>query len=181
MSRDLATRYALLLRALAADATGLHALGLALREDFGCDRATLFLKAARGVYVSVYAEGLEEMTLAVKPGEGLAGKAIQRRTAIVSNEAPYDPDALSRLRDHYSGYETLSLLVAPIPGRFGAPEGAVQLVNRLDGPFNDDDCARLCDAASGLRGLSRFCPRPVDNLWDPRLHQDSRHAATLSA
>lgn len=173
MGDALAARYQALVRTLPADAAGLHALGLALRQDFGCDRATLFLKARHGVYVAIYAEGLEDMTLAVKPGEGLAGKAVQRRAAIVSNEAPYDPDALSRLRDHYSGYETHSVMVAPIPRLLRAPEGAVQLINKLTGPFTDDDLARLGMVANGLRGLRRFCREPAENLWDPLLHKES--------
>lgn len=160
---------------------GLHELGLALREDFGCDRVTFFLKAARGVYLSIYAEGLEDMVLAVKPGEGLVGKAIQRRRPIVSNEALYDPDALSRLRDHYSGYLTHSLLVAPIPGTFLAPQGAVQLVNKLREEFTAEDIQRLSLAAKGLRGLRKFCRRPTENLWEPRLHLESHHASVPPA
>ncbi|NJO53822.1 MAG: GAF domain-containing protein [Bacteroidales bacterium] len=173
MDDALTARYKELVRTLPADAAGLHALGLALRQDFNCDRATLFLKARHGVYIAVYAEGLEDMTLAVKPGEGLAGKAVQRRAAILSNEAPYDPNALSRLRDHYSGYETQSVMVAPIPRLLLSPEGAVQLINKLIGPFTDADIARLGAVAKGLRGLRRFCREPAENLWDSRLHRES--------
>ncbi len=181
MRDDLAARYASLIRTLPADATGLHGLGLALREDFSCDRVTLFLKAARGVYLSIYAEGLEDMVLAVKPGEGLVGKAIQRRRPIISNEALYDPDALSRLRDHYSGYLTQSVLVAPIPGVFLAPQGAVQLINKLRELFTEEDVGRLSAVAKGLHGLQRLCRRPTENLWEPRLHLESHHASAPPA
>lgn len=181
MADDLTTRYAALLRSLPAEIASLHALGLALREDFRCDRVSLFLKAPHGVYVSIYAEGLEDMTLAVKPGEGLVGKAVQRKAPIVSNEALFDPEALSRLRDHYSGYETQSILVAPIPGWFSGPEGAVQLVNKLYEPFTDDDVERLSAATLGLRGLRKLCRRPADNLWDPDLHKESAHVAASPA
>ena len=174
-------KYAALISALPKTAESLHVLGHELRTDFHCDRVSLFLKASRGTYIAIYAEGLEDMTLEVKPGEGLAGKAIQRRAPILSNEAPYDPDALSRLRDHYSGYQTWSLLVAPIPRRWRSPEGVVQLINRLDGAFCEEDLRLLNTIADGLRGLSRFCPRPVGNLWEPRLHRGSADALSNQA
>jgi hypothetical protein len=174
-------KYKALVRTLPANVEGLHALGHALRSDFHCDRVSLFLKAERGTYVSVYAEGLEDMTLAVKPGEGLAGKAIQRREPILSNEAPYDPDALCRLRDHYSGYQTWTLLVAPIPGRLFGPEGAVQLINKLDGAFSTEDERRLVRVAEALRGLGRLCRCPSGNLWDPCLHRENLHAPSDQA
>jgi hypothetical protein len=175
MYEDIADRYALLLKRLAPDLAGLHELGMVLRDEFGCERTTLYLKAARGVYVSIYAEGLEDMTLSVKPGEGLVGKAVQRRCPLLSNDADYDPDSLSRLRDHYSGYVTRSLLVAPIPGTFVASRGAVQLVNKRDDEFTEQDADRLCAAAQGLRKLHRLCTRPDGNLWDPHLHREGRH------
>lgn len=181
MAEQFTVRYAALLATLPPAPAGLHELGLALRNDFACDRASIFLKASRGVYVSVYAEGLEGMLLSVKPGEGLVGKSIQRREGIISNDAVYDPDSLCRLRDHYTGYETRSLLAVPIPGLFGPPRGAVQLINKLRAPFDAEDARRLFAAARGLKRLHRLITHPENNLWDPRFHKEGLHASSAQA
>jgi signal transduction protein with GAF and PtsI domain len=176
MSSDLVARYKRMIKSLPSDATGLHALGLALREDFQCDRTTLYLQATHGTYISIYAEGLEEMILAVKPGEGVVGKVIATRSPYVSNDALYDPNSLSRLRDHYSGYITHSLLAAPIPGLLSRPHGVIQLVNKINLPFDTVDMDRLVAIAPVLRGIRKFCRRPATNLWQQSLHKEPSHA-----
>lgn len=174
-------RYRRLVAGLSGDAAGLHELGRALRSDFDCDRVSLYRRSPRNVYVAVYAEGLQDMTLSVKPGEGLVGKALQRGVPVLSNAAPYDPDALSRLRDHYSGYETHSVLVAPILRWLCAPLGAVQLVNSHAGSFPAADLLRLAEVAKGLAGIGKFCRSASENLWQPDLHKDVVHDHTASA
>ena len=181
MKRDPANKYRNLMHHFPAEAEGLHLLGLTLREDFQCDRVTIYLKAEHGVFVSVYAEGLEEMILAVKPGEGVVGKAIASRTPYVSNDALFDPNSLSRLRDHYSGYVTHSLLVVPIPGYFLGPTGAVQLVNKIGQPFDERDVEQLQRVVKSLRGLRKRCSPVSNNLWEQRLHKEQQYAATPSA
>lgn len=148
----------------------LKALGDALRLDFDCDRVSIYLREKRGDFVSIYAEGLTNMTLSVKSGEGIVGKCIALRIPVVSNHAPYDPDSLCRVRDNFSGYVTSSLLAAPIPGFLGRVLGAVQLVNKNTGLFTSHDVDQLLHAARGIRCIARLVTPPYTNLWKPYPH-----------
>ncbi|MBM9535997.1 GAF domain-containing protein [Desulfobulbus alkaliphilus] len=163
-------RYASLVSTSVGTDAGLTALGDALRRDFDCDRVSIYLREKRGDFVSIYAEGLTNMTLAVKSGEGIVGKCIALRTPVISNHAPYDPDALCRVRDNFSGYATSSLLAAPIPGLLGRALGAVQLVNKNIGFFTPHDVDRLRHAARGMRRIARLVAPPYVNLWKPNPH-----------
>ena len=136
-----------------------------LHRDFACDRVSLFFKDRYGVFVSVMAEGLEGMDLSFKPGEGLVGKCVLHKQPVVANDPLHNPQALSRVRDHYTGYQTQSLLAAPILNFWQRPVGAVQLINKLEGGFNDHDAGRLTEIAGALAPLGRRLPRPLANIW----------------
>uniref|UniRef100_A0A7C5AMA8 GAF domain-containing protein n=1 Tax=Desulfobacca acetoxidans TaxID=60893 RepID=A0A7C5AMA8_9BACT len=143
----------------------LYQLARELRRDFSCERVSLYFKDRYQLFVAVLAEGLEGMDLAVKKGEGLVGKCIQARKPLIANDALHHPQALSRLRDHYTGYQTRSLLTAPILNFFGWPVGAVQLVNHLGTGFTEADAARLKEIAGILAPLRWRIARPITNIW----------------
>ena len=135
------------------------------RRDFQCERVTIFLLDRDGRYVSAIAEGLPEMDIDVKPGEGLVGKAIEQREILVSNRAAYDVRSLCRVRDHYTGFQTHSLLAAPIGGKAGRVIGAVQLINKFGGEFTAADREQMAAVCAELATLSERIPRPISNLW----------------
>lgn len=135
------------------------------RRDFQCERVTIFLLDRDGQYVSAIAEGLPDMDIDVKPGEGLVGKAIEQQEILISNRAAYDVRSLCRVRDHYTGFQTHSLLAAPIGGKSGRISGAVQLVNKLGGEFTAADRQQMTVVTAELATLSDRIPRPISNLW----------------
>ena len=135
------------------------------RRDFQCERVTIFLLDRDGRYVSAIAEGLLDMDIDVKPGEGLVGKAIEQREILVSNRAAYDVRSLCRVRDHYTGFQTHSLLAAPIGGKMGRVIGAVQLINKIGGEFTAADREQMAAVTAELATLGDRIPRPISNLW----------------
>lgn len=135
------------------------------RRDFQCERVTILLLDRDGRYVSAIAEGLADMDIDVKPGEGLVGKAIEQQEILVSNRAAYDVRSLCRVRDHYTGFQTHSLLAAPIGGKSGRIIGAVQLINKLGGEFTAADRQQMAVVTAELTMLGDRIPRPISNLW----------------
>lgn len=147
-----------------------------LRKNFHCDRVSIFFKDRHGLFVSALAEGLEGMDLVFKPGEGIVGKCVLNKQAIIANDPQHNPQTLSRVRDHYTGYHTASLLAAPILTSWKRVVGAVELVNKREGLFTAEDARRLMEIAPLLKGLRRRVPRPISNIWKPALARELRRA-----
>jgi len=158
-------KYRAIIQASRQYGDALYRVARELRRDFACERASLYYKDRHQVFVTALAEGLEGMDLAVKAGEGLVGKCILARQPLITNDPLHHPQALSRLRDHYTGYRTRSLLAAPILTRWRRPVGAVQLINHLGAGFTDADAARLSEITGVLATLRRRIPRPIANIW----------------
>lgn len=118
-----------------------------------------------GRFVTLVAQGLDGMTIDVKPGEGLAGKCLACGEPLISNEAAYDARSLCRLRDHYTGFVTRSLLVVPVKNRRGKVVVLVQMVNKTTGAFDAGDIERLQAAARSLADLVKRVRSPVRNVW----------------
>ena len=136
-----------------------------LRHDFACDRVTLFFKDNDGRFVSIIAQGLAGMTIDVKLGEGLAGKCLLHRKAIISNNPEYDHRSLCRVRDSYTGYTTHSVIAVPIFSFWGSPLGIIQLVNKTAGLFSEQEAAQLQDLTPVFRCLYKEIPQPIVNIW----------------
>jgi Nif-specific regulatory protein len=143
----------------------LNRLVLCLTRDFSCQRASIFIRDKDDQFLTAVAQGLEGMDIDVKPGEGLAGKAIAAGAVLISNEAAYDVRSLCRVRDHYTGFHTHSLLVAPFFSRRHRPVGAFQLLNKQNGVFGQEDIF-LAETISSLFGsLHDRLTKPIRNLW----------------
>ncbi len=137
-------------------------LSLATRNT-GADRGSLFLvDAERKQIWSLVAQGLEQREIRLPTGKGIAG------TVAETGEVVNLPDAYADSRfdpefDQRFGYHTRSLLCLPIKDRAGKNVGVLQLLNRSDGPFTDDDIGFL-------RSLSVHCAVALENA---RLHRES--------
>ncbi len=127
---------------------------LAMREVahlLGAERSTLFLFNWDSMELRArFAEGLPENRALVVPLRmGIVGTAILRRELTNISDAyahPYfNPDVDSAL-----GYQTDSLLVAPMLGADGRLLGGIELLNKRSGRFNADDEARIESTANRL-------------------------------
>ena len=127
---------------------------LAMREVarlLGAERSTLFLFDWNNMELRAsFAEGLpENRTLVVPLRMGIAGTAILRRELTNISNAyahPYfNPDVDAAL-----GYQTDSLLVAPMLATDGRILGGVELLNKRSGRFNAEDEGRIQATANRL-------------------------------
>jgi hypothetical protein len=141
-------------------------LAAELQQDFSCARVSIFLKHQDGRFVTVIAQGVAGMDIDVKPGEGIAGKCLQRKLPLIVNNSAYDPRSLCRVRDHYTGYHTANLLAAPMLNIFHQPIGIIQLVNKCQGDFTETDANRLEGLCNSIRDISKIVPQPITNIWD---------------
>ncbi len=111
-----------------------------LARTLRADRATIWLvDAERGDLVTRVALLPELPTLRQPLERGIAGYVARTgqvvRVEDASRDERFDPSA-----DRATGYSTHSMLVAPIREDARAPiRGVVQLLNREDGPFDEDD------------------------------------------
>jgi Nif-specific regulatory protein len=111
-----------------------------LAEALRADRATIWLvDAERGDLVTRVAVLPELPSLRQPLARGIAGFVARTGEVVRVDDAHRDP-RFDPTADRSTGYTTRSMLVAPIREAGRAPvRGVVQLLNREDGPFDDED------------------------------------------
>ncbi len=128
------------------------------------DRATIWLlDAERGDLVTRVAMLPEVPKLRQPISRGIAGHVMRTGEVVrlddAASDSRFDPSA-----DRTTGYVTRSMLVAPMREHADAPvRGVVQVLNKTDGPFDDDDEKYLVALATQLaRGLALTTLRAAD-------------------
>ena len=76
------------------------------------------------------------------PGEGIAGTVFQTGESLIVNDASSDPRHLNRI-DEYMGMETRNMVTVPVDRLDGTRMGVLQVLNRRDGDFTDEDVTIL--------------------------------------
>jgi adenylate cyclase len=125
-------------------------IGDELNELLGCERSTLFAydKDAEEMW-SVIASGGETEHLRVQASSLVAGySAITGE--VVNIHDPYGDQRFNPLFDRQRDFHTRNVLCVPIVNRRGWVVGAVQVDNKIDGAFNDEDVRVLRAIASQL-------------------------------
>ena len=112
-------------------------------QELEVERGTLyFVDPEKNELWSRIASGMGSMEIRLPMGKGLAGTAAVTGTPSLINDAYLDP-RFDPSSDERSGYQTRSVLSAPIHNRSGKVVGVLQLLNRKDGPFSQADLAFL--------------------------------------
>ena len=116
-------------------------------EALRADRGTIFLNDKRSdelfSRVAMGQKSGENMTEIRFPNHlGIAG------SVFTSGEALLIPDAYADSRfnqeiDKKTGYRTRNILTAPIRNKSGDPVGVIQILNKLDGAFEEGDLSML--------------------------------------
>src|SRR4051812_15643820 len=78
----------------------------------------------------------------VRDDFGLVGQAFQTRKTVIA-EFPDKPDHERSLFEAATGVTLRSMLACPLMMEAEEPIGVVQLLNKIDGAFNDSDVAVL--------------------------------------
>jgi len=137
-------------------------LSLATRNT-GADRGSVFLVDAEQKQIwSLVAQGLEQREIRLPMGKGIVG-SVAETSEVVNLPDAYADSRFDPEFDQRFGYRTRSLLCLPIKDRAGKNVGVLQLLNKQDGGFTDDDI-------DFLRSLSVHCALALENA---RLHRES--------
>ena len=109
----------------------------AARAVLRADRGTVFLYDSRTneLYSSV-ATGVE--ALRFPAGRGIVGECAETRRLINVPDCYSDP-RFNREADRLTGYQTRCLLTVPLVGYDNSLVGVMQVLNKLDGVFSDED------------------------------------------
>jgi signal transduction histidine kinase len=108
-------------------------------EVMEADRCSLFLHdPTTGELWSKVALGMEGQVIRIPCETGIAGHSFQTGETINLADA-YADSRFNREVDQRTGYRTRSLFCAPVYYRDGKKLGVVQLLNKKDGVFTEDD------------------------------------------
>lgn len=107
------------------------------------DRATLFLHDARsGELYSRVAQGDLSRELRMQSNKGVAGYVFTSGKGYIVHDAYSDPH-FDRVFDQRTGFVTRSILAAPVRTVRGDVIGVFQVLNKLNGLFDEDDLSLL--------------------------------------
>jgi Nif-specific regulatory protein len=85
-------------------------------------------------------------------GEGVAGWVARTGESVRVADGQSDPRFAGRF-DQLTGYQTTSLLAAPVVDRAGEPLGVLQVINKRAGTFDESDEASLVGLAREVAAL----------------------------
>lgn len=91
---------------------------------------------------SHHAAGFGLYGVAIQDNEGIAGQVFQSQTAHIENNTGDNPQHARRIDEEFD-YETRNLITVPLVYPGGQPFGVMQLVNKRDGDFTDEDLTVL--------------------------------------
>jgi len=105
----------------------------------GADRGTLFLRDTNnGQLSSLLAQGLGHGEIRISEGRGVAGWVARSGQSVNLSEAHQD-ERFEPYFDDLFDYETHSLVAVPIKDRTGGTIGVLELLNKAEGAFTQDD------------------------------------------
>ena len=108
-------------------------------STIGGERGTIFLndKNSQELYSRV-AQGNFRREIRIMNTKGVAGWVFSNKEGAIILDA-YKDDRFDKSVDMRTGYRTKSILCAPLKTVGGEVIGVSQILNKIDGKFNDDD------------------------------------------
>ena len=111
----------------------------------GSDRASIFIwDQEQHQLIACPALGVEGGKLFLPDNKGIIGDTIHSEQPILVDDA-YADNRFDQSVDKKSGYKTRNLLCIPLFDAEGECIGAFELINKLDGDFNEEDLTSLQD------------------------------------
>jgi len=116
------------------------------RHLANADRCTLWVvnEQKNDLWTKV-AHGIESVHIPL--GSGLVGQAITNKKQIIINDVQSDENFNAEV-DKKTGYNTKNMMVIPMVNSHNKIIGAFQVINKLEGEFNEKDMKYLMLAAS---------------------------------
>ncbi|MDG0817693.1 sigma-54-dependent Fis family transcriptional regulator [Bdellovibrio svalbardensis] len=140
-------------------------------QSTGADRGTLFFdpqfKFEQHLkYLNSYiATGVRNHTIVINTEQGIAGKVFRDQKSHFTNNVNQDPDFFEGV-DSKTGYKTEKLLAVPLHWKDGKVIGVIEVLNKLEGDFDEND-------QYALEALSMLATIAFDNY---ELHQKSEES-----
>jgi phosphoserine phosphatase RsbU/P len=149
----------------------------AAREVLGAERGTVFLyDAAADELVVRVATGLEHVRLGARAG--IAGRCAQSRCLVNVPECYAHPQFNPQV-DQQTGYRTRCLLAVPLIGLDDELVGVMQVLNKLEGAFDDQD-ERIATALAAQCAVALQRSRLIeDRLHRQKLEHDLQTAREI--
>jgi serine phosphatase RsbU (regulator of sigma subunit) len=107
--------------------------------ETAAERGTVFLvDSKRNEIWSVIAHGLTQREIRLPMGNGVAGYVAKSGQMVRLDDAYHDPRFNPEI-DQSLGFRTQTMLCVPVKDREHRITGVLQLLNKVDGGFTDDD------------------------------------------
>jgi transcriptional regulator with GAF, ATPase, and Fis domain len=121
----------------------LELVAKAATRILGCERASIFLwERYHHQLIACPALGMNGGSLRLPDTAGVVGEVVQTGKPIRVDDAYCDP-RFDKSVDLANGFTTRNLLCQPLRDIEGNLIGAFEVLNRIDGPFTDDDVETL--------------------------------------
>ena len=107
------------------------------KEVMGADRCSVYIyEEDTDKLWTTLSDGVKKIV--VPSGKGVVGYTLRVRKPVIVNDPYSDPHFLPEV-DKKTGYKTNNMITAPIFNSNREIIGVLQLLNKADGEFNDDD------------------------------------------
>lgn len=103
--------------------------------------------------------------MALDTGRGIAGRVFREGRTLVSDQVSLDPDHATEIEEQ-TKYVTTNMVTVPLKTGDGQPIGVMQVLNKKEGRFDEDDVAVLEILAHQI----------ASRLENARLQQEARLA-----
>ncbi len=114
----------------------------------GAERSSLFLvDSERKEMWAKIAQGVEQSEIRFPVGVGIAG-TVGKTGEVINIAEAYDDPRFNPEFDKKTGFRTHSILCVPLKNIVGETIGAIQVLNKMSGPFEKDDESLLTALAA---------------------------------
>ena len=108
-------------------------------STIGAERGTIFLNdASTGELYSRIAQGNFRREIRILNSKGVAGWVFTRNEGVIIHDA-YKDERFNKAVDVRTGFRTKSILCAPLRTIAGEEIGVSQILNKIDGEFEQED------------------------------------------
>jgi adenylate cyclase len=139
-------------------------------RETSAERGTLFLNdPTTGELYSRVAQGQRSREIRLPNDSGIAGRVFQSGVGLVVTDAYSHPD-FNRDIDEQTGYETRSIVCAPVRTAKGTIIGVAQVLNKRTGEFTDDDL-ELLEAMTAQAAVALMNSQYVERMEKKRVEE----------
>jgi adenylate cyclase len=139
-------------------------------EQLGAERSTIFLNDERtGELYSRVAQGNITRRIRMQNTVGIAGHVFTTGHGVIIEDA-YSDERFNQEVDQQTGFTTRSVLCVPIRTVREEVIGAIQVLNKIDGPFTEDD-QRLVESMTRQAAVALQSTATIERMRESRVQE----------